>query len=220
MSNYRASEIGERPLVNSSLISQNTSHLVKKQARDLQDYRQINIYDEATEAQAHGQLAQIQEGLRSIKHEEVSVTAPTLPGQAAQAVRKQTLQYSSKDSLPSKDQGLGNTATEYRSMVDEITSGRYVRSNTYAGHSLDEGENVGSNQDPSEDVRSHRRMIDDLNVKGAPTKASQQTRERAAVAQKHQASLHQTSTNSLASKTSPGSKISSNKKPNMSTYVP
>lgn len=50
MSNYRASEIGERPLVNSSLISQNTSHLVKKQARDLQDYRQINIYDEATEA--------------------------------------------------------------------------------------------------------------------------------------------------------------------------
>ena len=78
--------------------------------------------------------------------------------------------------------GLGNNATEYRSMLDDSTLGRNVRSNTYAGHALDEGENVGSNQDPSEDVRSYRRMIDDLTVKGAPTKASQQTRERAAVA--------------------------------------
>ena len=50
MSNYRASDIGDRPLVNSSLVSQNASHLAKKQPRDLQDYRQINIYEEGTEA--------------------------------------------------------------------------------------------------------------------------------------------------------------------------
>ena len=45
-------------------------------------------------------------------------------------------------------------------MVDEITQSRIIRSNTFAGQALDEGENVSSNQDP-EDVRSYR-MIDEI----------------------------------------------------------
>ena len=56
---------------------------------------------------------------------------------------------------------LSSPSQPQRSMVDEITQSRIIRSNTYAGQALDEGENVSSNQDPSEDVRSYR-MMDDI----------------------------------------------------------